>query len=251
MIKLQIGFTDVANLDNLVFDESLDDDNNESTRYNIFKQSTDELATIEWKLNIEIPAVKRLIETWEYIIRVPHLAMIQKKQTTNKLLPTHADIDYFIEFINLLPLKNDFYFLSEEDFEYLQSPNRNFGDLLIMSPVGYEVAGFNYEESSEYAVTEKTLDYYNPAALPVILPRFNVDFGLNPHQRKSKRYDISVLKFIDDNKQVFEQNNYSIERFKQTYGRLVVGTLINDPEDAYDIVNKYPYICRTSITKEE
>jgi hypothetical protein len=256
VFKLQLGLTNVEESDNFVYDEIDPDPNKpnlDRVRYNILKQSTeDEKAVLEWKLNIDLPAVQNAIEYWEHTIRRPHLAMVQISTQSNHLLSTHSNIDINLDFVNLIPLSILPKEYTQEDLQNTFYPrNRQFGDLELKHHSAYDVAGFAYEETSEYAIYNDTLDYYNPDATPVAVPNFNINFFLSRPSIKSNRLDFNAKKFLKEHEQDLIDLGIDKELFLQKYGRLKAGILLSDPLEAYNSIRDYPRICRTSIVKED
>jgi hypothetical protein len=256
IFKLQLGLTDVEESDNFVYDEikeELHSPDLSRARYNILKQTDeDEKAVVEWKLNIDLPAVQHAIEYWEHTIRRPHLAMVQISSEKNHLLSTYFNIDVNLDFINLIPLSITPKSYTAEDLQNTFYPNnRRFGDLNLGYHMSYDIAGFMYEETSEYAIQNDTLEYYNPEAVPVAIPTFNVDFFLSRPSIKTNRMDFKTIKFLEKHKEEMETRGIDTELFLQKYGRLKAGTLLTESLEAYDNFTNYPRICRTSIVKEE
>lgn len=256
IIKLQLGLTDVLETENFVYDKiepDLEKPNLERIRYNILKQSTnDEKAVLEWQLNVDLPAVQNAIETWEHIIRRPHLAMIQFMSEQSYMLPTYHDIEINLDFVNLIPLPTKYKLFTQKDFENLIfSHSRQFGELMFSTHALYHAAGYEHEETAEYAIYMDTLEYYNPDAIPVAIPQFKIDFFLTRPSIKSNRPDFRTIKFLEKHKEEIESLGIDKDRFLQTYGRLKAGTLLTDPLDAYNAIKQYPRVCRTSIVKTE
>lgn len=256
VFKLQIGLTDVEESENFVYDDidtTLDRPTIKRVRYNILKQSDEiEKATLEWKLNVDLPAVQSTIKYWEHTIRRPHLSMIQITSESNRFLPTHSNFEINIDFVNLLPLSINPEDYTDEDFENTCYPhNRRFGDLELGYHAAYNVAGYSYEETSEYAIFNDTLEYYNPEARPVAIPYFFIDFFLSKPAIKASKLDSRTLKFINDHQEEFMNLGIDKDTFLKTYGRFTAGTLLTEPLEAYTNIKDYPRICRTSIVKED
>jgi hypothetical protein len=256
VFKLQIGLTDIEKSDNFAYDniDSLNDDSNiKRVRYNIIKQSDeDEKAVVEWELNTDLPAVQNAIKYWEHTIRRPHLSMIQIVSQPALMLPTHFNFEIYIDFINLIPMTITPDFFVNEDYENLRSPtSTKFGDLEMSMNAAYENAGHDFIESSEYAVSHNTLDFYNPDAKLAVAPRFKSDFLLSPYTSRENKIDLRVKTFLDTHSKELMDLKVTEEHFLRNYGRLKVGTLITDPMTAYDSLVKYSRICRTSIVKED
>lgn len=253
MLKFVVGLTDVVDYDGFIYNESTGEDDT-SVYYNIRKASVEiEKATLEWKIDTNIEALKNSVILWEKIIRIPHLCMISVNKRPFKFYPEYNEYYFSISFVNLLPISNDFIKTFTDNDYLLCKSEPEFGDLCIHmfenidhpTPHDANIVG---------AFSRNNIDILpNANTRGATLPKYSVNFTLNSNSRPSRWIDrLEFAKFVEDNKAIIEEKGYDINSNRiENYGPITVGKLLNDPTEAYELLAKYPRICRTSFVQTE
>ena len=246
-IQYVVGFTDQP-YDGLV----IDDDTESKKQYNLrkFKPSI-ENASISWTL-ADSPVIQGLLNTWEQVIRRPHLLWCGTDTTDNQLL--HGEDDYQLswEYIPLVPYTTPPYVLSQADFSDIESGQHKFGDLYLSyytMASRINDAGFNSWASAVHS--QSTVDLIPGPPVLEAIPGFTASFklqrqafgfaGLTPFQKKWMAVNQASLVAL----------GYDPYNPACTIGDLCVGHLDTDAVEAREILKKYPYMCRHSIVSED
>lgn len=251
-LKLQVGLTDDVTNDSFVYEELPDKPIDGRVGYNLQRQNTDiERATVDWTLRTDINAVLKSVDMWEETIHRPHLVWINYTSTPLQQAPQYNNISFDIEFQSLLPLdESKFYFFQEDDFKHFIPDSSNFGDLFFHSYVIYEHAGFEYEETADYALLQGDLTTLNEDAVPVAMPAVKCDFNLGRNESKL-RAKRRAEQFKKESRQRIIDMGFNPDNYKLAYGKAPWATLNGDKWEAYEKFVQYPRICRTSIIKED
>jgi hypothetical protein len=249
MLKFVVGLTDVVDYEGFIYNDS-NNVGDPGIYYNIRKASTEiEKASLEWKIDTSIDAAKNSIMLWEKTIRIPHLCMIGIHAHEYKYYPEFKQYDLSVSFINLLPIASTLIQTFTDDDYANCNGDPDFGDLCIY--MSEHISGVDIHNSDIVSAfnegdISKLTDASNRGS---VLPKYSANFPLRGNSKPQswiKRPDFA--KFVKDNKDVIESKGYDINSSRITnYGPIVIGKLMTAPTDAYDYLNKYPRICRTSF----
>lgn len=248
-----IGLTDVVDYDGFVYDS---DPAIPSyvTSYNIQRASTDiEKASIQWKLNTDIPATLNVIAIWETIIRRPHLNMISIHAENPTFMKDHKSYNLSINYVNLIPINpaliSEFH---SADYNAL-TEDLAFGDLCLNEFHTYLMRGIEWQHSLPKAYEDNDLTHLQTNDIaPIILPRFQANFQLRQYSfRPEHGSSARFTKWAEDNREELTAKGYTPGSTTCKVGSLVLGKLVGDPWEEYQKLETYPRICRTSIIKTE
>lgn len=252
-LHFAIGLTDVVDYDGFVYDRYPELPSN-LTSYNIQQASTDiEKASIQWKLNTDIPATLNVIKVWETVIRRPHLNMISIHAEDQPFMKDYKSYNLSIDYINLIPINpaliSEFH---SADYDAL-SEDLPFGDLCLNDFYNYQEQGLDWMNSLIKAYQDDDTSNLGFNTMnPIVLPRFQANFRLRqysytPDRGSSARFN----KWAEDNREVLTAKGYTPGSDACKVGSLVLGKLVGDPWEEYQKLQTYSRICRTSITKTE
>ena len=227
-VKLQVGLTELT--DSLV---------NGTITYNV--APGDEKAQLEWDLHTDIPAVSSAVSSVKAIYELPHVNIID--------YTTDSDFEtlFMLEVAGLFPEFGEETLYTDADYESLVAPRKTYGGLYLNPRVAYAVNGSDFNRSSEYAVFNNTLETYSVDAVPAVTNSFVFNFLDSAKGLAQVRIDDRVETFITDNQAEMNEREIDVTTFLKTYGRILAGTLVNDPDEARDVIQKYPCICRVEI----
>lgn len=252
-LHFAIGLTDVVDYDGFVYDRYPELPSN-LTSYNIQQASTDiEKASIQWKLNTDIPATLNVIKVWETVIRRPHLNMISIHAENQPFMKDYKSYNLSIDYINLIPINpaliSEFH---SADYNAL-TEDLEFGDLCLNEFHTYLMRGIEWEESLSKAYQDNDLTHLKTNDIaPIILPRFQANFQLRQHSfRPVAGSSAGFIKWAEDNREELTAKGYTPGSTTCKVGSIVLGKLIGDPWEEYQKLQAYPMVCRTSITKTE
>lgn len=251
-INFVIGLTDVEDYDGFVYDTLPNEDNIDRVSYNIQRADTSiEKDSIVWELDLTLDATKNIIKVWEHIIRRPHLAMVRREASKNVLATNYNNYNLNIHFTNLIPILSDYKLtLTNSDYEKFTQMN-HFGNMYLDVFTLYQ-ANNSWQTTLEYAFVNKSVDKLNVHDPLIVLPRFVFDFELKPTRfNTSARRDPYFVEWVNENKDALAEKGYTLDDPYCNIGRLCMGTLIGDPWEEYQKIQKYSRICRTSIVTVE
>jgi hypothetical protein len=254
-INFVVGLTDVEDYDGFVYDIVTPvTDNIKLVNYNIKKADTSiEKDSIIWEMDLTIDATKNVIKVWEHIIRRPHLTMVNIQSIESVMGPTYDNYILNINFMNLVPILSDYMSnLTDADYEKI-TPSTNFGDMYLDTYALYMESNIEWRTTLEYAFAHNTLDKISKYVPVNVVPGFSFNFELkrNPVSSSISSRSSDFTEWLNKNKDILTKNGYVIDEPYCNVGRLCVGKLIGDPWEAYQKLQKYSRICRTSMVVVE
>jgi len=252
MLKFVVGLTDVVDYEGFVYNESNKDD--PGVYYNIRKASVEiEKAKLEWKIYTDIDAAKNSIMLWEKIIRIPHLCMIGSHSQEYKFYPEFKEYNFSISYVNLLPMGLEYVKkFTDDDYDKCNG-EPDFGDLCIH--MCEDINGLPQHDSNIIgAFSANDINLLPDASIRGdVLPRYFINFPLRGNSKPNRWIkQANFAEFVDNNKETIISKGYDISSNRiENYGPITIGKLLNDPNETYDFLTKYPRICRTSFVQTE
>jgi hypothetical protein len=252
MLKFVVGLTDMVDYDGFIYDDQ--ENNTDSVNYNIRKPATDvEQATIEWRINVELDAIKNVIPVWEKVIRAPHLCMIRINSNPVRYYPEFKEYILFVSYINLIPMASDLIKqFSDNDYDQCNGEVQ-FGDLCIQMHENMMYDDL-HKSNIDDAYFQKDISILaNADVRGSVVPKFFAQFLLRGDARPhSWLKDQDFINFITAHQDAIKEKGYNINSKRITnYGSIAVGKLLTDPNEAYENLTNYPRICRTSFVQTE
>ena len=254
-INFVVGLTDVEDYEGFIYDSLPKSEDRDRSLYNIRQADTTiEKDSIAWSLDLTLDATKNLVEIWDHIIHRPHLSMIDINSSVNKMLHGYKDYALYVSFINLIPVLPKYNIpLTADDYAKLAVPT-NFGDMYLNVMSMNDAIGQPYTVSLQYAYDNKTMDKLSNYNEMYTLPYFMFDFALvnRPHYDIiNKRLKSNFSDWASENKDALAEKGYMLDAPQCNIGVLPVGKLIGDPWEAYQKLQQYNRICRTSMVLVE
>jgi hypothetical protein len=213
-----------------------------------------EKSTIEWQLDVTLPAVVNLINVYKAVRskRLHTLSVLYSKGISPETGFLNADI--FIELSTLVPFRDiNFPLYTDVDYDNLSTDKfAVYGSLELDSMCSYEHNGIGQHNTLSYAKNENTFDLLpNGPAERVVYPAFRINFITSSTTRTTtKSMSIDQKIWMLNNKDVLESKGYYVSDNKTKIGGLVIGDLIGNYEDAFVKIQTYNKVCRIDIIED-
>lgn len=259
--KFIIGLTDVTENESFFPTPYVEDtyqgppDQTEKHVYILQNNNTSiEQASIEWQLDMSIPAVVALVDIYDAIkSQVLNVTHIYAHKYLQQVLPSLYDTDFIIELKTLIPDSNlvypeytdtDYQSITTNDAPiYCSLELEGISSLLSPNTTEYEILG--------YAMFNNDFSYLKQGPLArYVYPTFRVNFRHNTETVKNNNMSIRQQQWMNENKDVLESKGYFISEVKNKLGSLYIGELIGTHADAFAKAQQYNRICRVEIVRD-
>lgn len=260
-IYFEIGLTDKT-YEGLYHDTSqdeyiakrLEEDSVTELRYNVRSMDPDlEKFTVRWEL-LDNEVTKGVMNAWEHTVQIPHLNMVSWSEWPTVMAPDMKSFEFKMHYKHLIPFKSfEVDDVSEADMKSSLRGKPQFGELYLNKWDAIGHMDYDHTETIEYAQNQDTVEHL--ARGPIqwkTAPVFTAQFVLGQTDAPNYHHHPIFQKFLDDNKEQLIELGHDPDSHSLKYNAYMpIGTLITDPMEVINAVEKYNIVCRQAITVED